>query len=157
MSLTVTLLSQETENKGPIRTFNFCNLPFSGLQVLDRVWNDKMAKIGVIDLHFASHDSIFLSDSVYYEHNSLYFRVDGVICEAEDKQSNYHFLFDLINYFGHKHPEEPYACYKGSRFTTYCGYDRTIYTSTIIYCGIHSCSQPLYPFSDSLSLDSIIV
>ena len=144
--LTVTLFSQETENKGPVRTFNFCSLPFFSPQVLDRVWNDKMAKIGVIDLHFASHDSIFLSD-----YNSLYFRVDGVTCEAEDKPS----LFD--SFIGHKRPVEPHACYRESQFTTYCGYDRTIYTSTIIYCGIHSCSQPLHPLSDSLSLDSIVV
>ncbi len=136
MMLDITLLSQDSEDTDPIRTsFDFCTLPLkiSSLQIFDRVWNGTMAKIGVINPNFASYGSIFLS---HYKHNSLYFRVDGVrcTCQAEDEQSS-DFVFD-------RHQVEPNL--EGSRFSTYTGYDKTIHTSTVIYCGIHSCSQPFY-------------
>ena len=62
--------------------------------ITGRVWDDMMAKGGMICPKFASHDSIFKpTDSyLYTEHNSLYFKVEYY--EHKENSSWYEYYFD---------------------------------------------------------------
>jgi hypothetical protein len=144
VTLNVTLLNQDSEDKNPIVRVFDCSTSIYDLQILDRVWNSTMAKFGVIHSRFASHRIVFAQVHSYLKQDLLYFHVDWVRLEAKHKQSEFHFALGILT-GSVVHMITQYIMNTIEAF--FAAIASTSADGIIIYCGIHSCY-----LSDSLDL-----